>query len=416
MAVNVTREDEIRDDDAMRAPPIDESAEQKLEREILEIDSKRREVNIRLRELDVTRKGGKGFGFGMGKGFDARSPGKGFDGFKGFDGGKGFGGRGSDMGGRGPEISPRGGSDRRRDDDRRRDEGIRRNDGPLRRPEPDRRDADESSPRKRARTEVDVDDLASPKGPRSTISSVRSPSEKEADRENKPSPRVKMDEKAKKRSNRLLGNLLTGTLSRFKKDATKAASRQAKHEQKKLEVMQRIREKEMVEREDVREERRKMFQDQRQRELKERNELARMQATKEFELLTLKWSNHRESLIGYIRTKTGPPIFWCPAEHTDETKELLEGMPMTLASETTELRELAEKHFLGEQEKFSHLHKNPQGTQAKNEDEDDVQTEENEGEKEGEQEGEEQDEKEDEEEDKTSDTKNEAKSDSEGDD
>jgi len=263
----------------------------------------------------------------------------------------GMGSMGKGMGMKGPELGPRFGSGRGREEDlgsggrgRPRDEDMRRS-----------RD-DEVSPKRMRRREPeeggDSHDLDSPRdGPKSAIVSSNSASPFDE----KPSPRTKIDGKEKKRQNRLLGSLLTGTLSRFKKEASDDKNKKAAHEKKKEEVMAKIRAKEFEEREQAREERRKLFQEQRQKELKERNELARQQASKEFELLTLKWSNHRDMLQGYIRTSCEPSICWLPAEHTDQTKALLEAVPMMLAEETTKLREAAEKHFMGEQEKWAQI-------------------------------------------------------------
>lgn len=47
------------------------------------------------------------------------------------------------------------------------------------------------------------------------------------------------------------------------------------------------------------------------------------------------WNAHDRLLLGYIKTKTTPPIFYLPAEHTPKTEKLfretqsaIEGMTM----------------------------------------------------------------------------------------
>ena len=166
--------------------------------------------------------------------------------------------------------------------------------------------------------------------------------------------RMQLDDKAKRGRSRLLGGLLTGTLNRVKRDIDKGPT---KHEAAKAEVMERIREKERAARENAREDRIRQKREERETELRERNRLARAQAEKEFELLTIKWSNHRELQKKFILTKTEPRIFWSPAEHTDTTTSLLESMPMMLAERSATYREAAEKDFQEEQAKYAALGK-----------------------------------------------------------
>jgi pinin len=146
---------------------------------------------------------------------------------------------------------------------------------------------------------------------------------------------VKLDEKDQKRSKRLLGNLLVGTLSRTRKDHQ--AQAQTEQGKKRAEMEAKIAEKEKADRMAVREQRKKEYLERREAELKLRNQLAKEQSAKEFELLKLKWDQHRSNLGGFLRTKAQPPIFYRPSKAPEDMETMLEEQKKEMDAESEQL-------------------------------------------------------------------------------
>jgi len=251
----------------------EEGLEESLEKQIEDIDRKRREVNTRLKELGGTR-GGRG-------------------------------------------AAERSFTERPRDSRRERDTEPRDRSPPAK-----RRALDIRPPRELA--------VTSPRG-------VTSPGGTR--------PNLKLDEKDQKRSKRLLGNLLVGTLSRTRKDHDARA--QTAQGKKRAEMEAKIAEKEKADRMAGREQRKKEYLERREAELKLRNQLAKEQAAKEFELLQLKWDQHRSNLGGFLRTKAHPPIFYRPAKPLEDMDSLLEEQKKEMDAEAEQLAAGAQRRYLG---------------------------------------------------------------------
>jgi len=158
-------------------------------------------------------------------------------------------------------------------------------------------------------------------------------------------PNVKLDEKDQKRSKRLLGNLLVGTLSRTRKDHD--ARSQTAQGKKRAEMEAKIAEKEKADRAAGREQRKKEYLERREAELKLRNSLAKEQAAKEFELLQLKWDQHRSNIGGFHRTKANPPIFYRPKQPLENMDSLLEEQKKEMDAEAEERSVGARCRYLG---------------------------------------------------------------------
>jgi len=130
-------------------------------------------------------------------------------------------------------------------------------------------------------------------------------------------PRSSLDtssEETKTRSRKLFG-VLVGTLKSFKNEINKKTEAEQRREELEHKVQQKVKE----EHETFKEEQRRAFQEQKEKELALREEIKQQQEQKELELLNLKWGNHRTELSFFLKTKTEPPIYYRPAK-VDENK------------------------------------------------------------------------------------------------
>merc|ERR1712070_507202 len=109
----------------------------------------------------------------------------------------------------------------------------------------------------------------------------------------------------------------------------------------------KIAEKEKADRMAVREQRKKEYLERREAELKLRNQLAKEQSAKEFELLKLKWDQHRSNLGGFLRTKAQPPIFYRPTKAPEDMETMLEEQKKEMDAESEQLLVGARRRYLG---------------------------------------------------------------------
>ncbi|KAI8813034.1 pinin/SDK/memA/ protein conserved region-domain-containing protein [Cladochytrium replicatum] len=130
----------------------------------------------------------------------------------------------------------------------------------------------------------------------------------------RPRPDVNADAELKKRSKRMFGVLL-GTLSEFKQASTQKSEKDLRREQiilKTQEKMQKDREELAAKVQQEQEERRKHFQEERQRLEQERAIYTKnaLQAQHEY-------------FSRFIKTTSGPPIYYLPVKHNEKTAALL---------------------------------------------------------------------------------------------
>merc|ERR1712130_568997 len=143
----------------------------------------------------------------------------------------------------------------------------------------------------------------------------------------------KADTKVAARNKRMFGALV-GTLKKFTKDEI------AKKEtvEKKKQVEKKVEEKNEREKEEIRNRKRELFEEQKKKKKDIQIIQIQMKRVEEYET----WETSKKSEVNFIRTKTSQPeIYWLPKQHSDKSEALL-----------VESREAVEKEIEERKEKF----------------------------------------------------------------
>jgi len=148
----------------------------------------------------------------------------------------------------------------------------------------------------------------------------------------------KGDTKAVARNRRMFGNLL-GTLQKFTKE-----QKEQKQEQKQKEVLKKVEEKTEREKEDMRNRKRELFEEQKKKKKDIQILQIQLKRTEEFEA----WEASKKSEVNFIRTKAepGPPVYWLPKAHSEKSKGLLAESRATVEKELEEKREAFEQELV----------------------------------------------------------------------
>merc|ERR1719402_577698 len=149
----------------------------------------------------------------------------------------------------------------------------------------------------------------------------------------------KGDTKAVARNKRMFGNLL-GTLQKFTKDEVK----QKAVVEKQKEVLKKVEEKTEREKEDMRNRKRELFEEQKRKKKDIQILQIQLKRTEEFEA----WEASKKSEVNFIRTKgePGPAVYWLPKGHSEKTKGLLDESRETVEKELEEKREAFEQELV----------------------------------------------------------------------
>ncbi|XP_038684611.1 pinin-like isoform X2 [Tripterygium wilfordii] len=123
------------------------------------------------------------------------------------------------------------------------------------------------------------------------------------------------------RNKRMLGRLL-GTLERFRKEDMQLSGTEAYI--RRSNSLQRAEQRAREESERLRLQEREQIAEKRRRDLTLRARIAAKKEEKELELLFLEWSNHHNKLSNFIRTKTGPHIYYLLTKPLVEDVKLFE--------------------------------------------------------------------------------------------
>eukprot|EP00051_Salpingoeca_urceolata_P028673 m.487826 g.487826 ORF g.487826 m.487826 type:complete len:358 (-) comp25274_c0_seq1:31-1104(-) len=238
-------------------------------------------------------------------------------------GGRGFGDRGRDGDGDATKrrrwssdgVEPTAGGGGRDHDARLRSVAITaRDDGGRRRSRGD--DAADDAGRKRASVGVISDDKASTER-RRRLSSDDNP-------------------KNQARAKRMFGRMLMGTLQ----SAQKSAERKSATETKYMEIEKKVEEQTQKEREELAAKRKELYEKRREARL----ELFKLQEEHEASTLADDWKRQKELMTNFIWVKSSPRLFWLPAKHTKETRQLLaESMEDQLAHHQRVAEELKQQ-------------------------------------------------------------------------
>ncbi|KAI6189596.1 Pinin [Aphelenchoides bicaudatus] len=145
------------------------------------------------------------------------------------------------------------------------------------------------------------------------------------------------------RNQRMLNNLLFGTLDKFRREV-KTATPAANAQQKKLmEIDERLEKTKEEARERIYQEKQEMFAKRREEEV----EVKKQRRLKAIELGAKDKEEHFRRLQRFIQTSAKPPIFYLPVKHTPETEELLEQSSKSIEGLIEKLREDSEKQMNG---------------------------------------------------------------------
>jgi len=127
------------------------------------------------------------------------------------------------------------------------------------------------------------------------------------------------DSQLKQRNIKILG-LINGTLQRFKKDLSEKNEARSRRE----EIEQKVEAQVIEESTKLREEHKRNLIEQREKAKRIREELREKEEERELRILSNQWKKQRENLSKFIKTKSFPQLYYLPANHTDETRALLE--------------------------------------------------------------------------------------------
>lgn len=111
------------------------------------------------------------------------------------------------------------------------------------------------------------------------------------------------DEQSRARNRRIFGSLL-GTLQKFSQEESKLKSK----EEKKAQIEKKLEEQQKIERENLRKEKQCLFTDRKRQQLEIRTIETKMAKMKDLET----WEELKKPLAGFIKTKSGPPIYFLP--------------------------------------------------------------------------------------------------------
>ena len=150
---------------------------------------------------------------------------------------------------------------------------------------------------------------------------------------------AKGDAKSDARSKRILGNLM-GTLQNFTKDEVK---QEEVVEKQKVSLM-KVEEKNEREKEEMRNRKRELFDEQRKKKKDIQILQIQLKRTEEFEA----WEASKKSEVNFIRTKGEQnPIYWLPKNHSEKTEILLSETKTAIKKELEEKREAFEQELVG---------------------------------------------------------------------
>ncbi|XP_040563522.2 uncharacterized protein [Lepeophtheirus salmonis] len=136
----------------------------------------------------------------------------------------------------------------------------------------------------------------------------------------------KKDTRETQRNKRMFGNLM-GTLQKFKREETRVLS--STREAKKREVEKKIEDRSEKEREDARRQKTELLAERSRKQKEIRLLQIQMKRVEEFEV----WETSKRRQMGFIRTKTGPPLFYLPKVHNDQSMTALEETMDTIEEE-----------------------------------------------------------------------------------
>ena len=150
---------------------------------------------------------------------------------------------------------------------------------------------------------------------------------------------AKGDTKSAARNKRMFGNLL-GTLQKFTKDEVK----QKEVVEKQKVALLKVEEKNEREKEEMRNRKRELFDEQRKKKKDIQILQIQLKRTEEFEA----WEASKKSEVNFIRTKGEQnPIYWLPKNHSEKTEGLLSETKTAVEKELEEKREAFEQELVG---------------------------------------------------------------------
>ena len=150
---------------------------------------------------------------------------------------------------------------------------------------------------------------------------------------------AKGDTKSAARNKRMFGNLL-GTLQKFTKDEVK----QKEVVEKQKVALLKVEEKTEREKEEMRNRKRELFDEQRKKKKDIQILQIQLKRTEEFEA----WEASKKSEVNFIRTKGEQnPIYWLPKNHSEKTEGLLSETKTAVEKELEEKREAFEQELVG---------------------------------------------------------------------
>ncbi|KAI1715058.1 pinin/SDK/memA/ protein conserved region domain-containing protein [Ditylenchus destructor] len=121
------------------------------------------------------------------------------------------------------------------------------------------------------------------------------------------------------RNRRIFSNLLVGTLKQFQKEETSANNRVQTQIEKQREVERRLETTQKEEKNRILKEKEDLLMRRREKE----QEILRLKRKKAIAQYAEQKENHLRRLQCFIQTQTKPPLFFLPAKHTLRTLELL---------------------------------------------------------------------------------------------
>jgi len=146
------------------------------------------------------------------------------------------------------------------------------------------------------------------------------------------------------RNQRMFGNLLLGTLDRFRKDEGRVAPTVNAQVKKQMEIDKRLEQTKVEDRERMFQHKHEMFEKRREEEI----EIKKQRRAKAIEFDANEKEAHFRRLQRFIQTQAKPPLFYLPAKHTPETEKLLDESSKSIEALIEKLRADSERKLKGE--------------------------------------------------------------------
>ncbi len=153
------------------------------------------------------------------------------------------------------------------------------------------------------------------------------------------------DTREVQRSKRMFGNMLLGTLQKFRREETNEGAKE--REQKRMEVDKKIEERTEKEREEARAEKEGLFTERKRQRQEIRVLEVQMRRVREFEA----WEASKRREMVAVRTRTEPKIYYLPKEHTDGTRAAWDETMEAVEAEIAEGKAKFEDELLKIEEK-----------------------------------------------------------------